>query len=124
VIKLAFIDTFLADKQRRKIVVTGALVGGAALVAGFGRAIDKKIPGYKRTTDTSYLFMRGALIGGLLTIPAAGYIANKGVNMNVFGNAQRPMWHDSTPKTPEGHMAFKNDIDGTTYFLPTPPKTN
>ena len=66
--------------------------------------------------------MRGALIGGLLSLPAAAYAANMGVNINAFGSAKRPMWHDSTPKLPEGHMAFKNDIDGTTYFLPTPPK--
>lgn len=119
---MAYIDDFLANRTRRKIVVGSIIVGGAALAAGFGRAIDKKFPGYKRSTDTSYLFMRGALIGGLLSIPAAAYISNQGVNMNVFGNAQRPMWHDSTPATPEGHMVFKNEVDGTSYFLPTPPK--
>ena len=119
---MAYIVDFLASQRNRKIVVTGALVGGAALMAGIGRAVDKKFPGYKRSTNNSYLFARGALIGGLLSIPAAGFVAHKGVNAQVFGNAQRPAWHDSTPKTPEGHMAFKNDIDGTTYFLPTPPK--
>jgi hypothetical protein len=121
---MAYIDNLLADQRKRKALVAGALVGGAALMAGFGRAIDKKFPGYKRSTKPTYLFARGALIGGLLSIPAAGFIAHKGVNANVFGNAQRPAWDDSTPKTPEGHMAFKNDIDGTTYFLPAPPKTN
>ena len=119
---MAYIDNLLASKRNRKFIVTGALVGGAALMAGLGRAVDKKFPGYKRSTKPSYLFARGALIGGVLSIPAAGFIANKGVNANVFGNAQRPMWHDSTPVAPEGHMAFKNEIDGTSYFLPTPPK--
>jgi hypothetical protein len=119
---MAYIDNFLANKSRRKIALTVAVVSGAALMSGFGRAFDKKFPGYKRSNDTSYLFMRGAAIGGLLAIPASAYIVNQGVNMNLFGNAQRPMWHDSTPKTPEGHMAFKNDMDGTTYFLPTPPQ--
>ena len=119
---MAWIDTFLADKTRRKVVVTGVIAGGAALAAGFGRADDKKFQGYKRSNDTSYLFMRGALIGGVLSLPAAAYFANQGVNMHVFGNAQRPMWHDSTPATPEGYMSFKNEADGTSYFLPTPPK--
>ena len=82
---MAYIDDFLADKTRRKVVVTGIIAGGAALAAGFGRAIDKKFPGYKRSSDTSYLFMRGALIGGLLSLPAAAYAANMGVNINAFG---------------------------------------
>ena len=119
---MAYIDDFLADKTRRKVVMTGIIAGGAALAAGFGRTIDKKFPGYKRSSDSSYLFLRGALIGGLISLPAAAYAANMGVNINAFGSAKRPMWHDSTPKLPKGHMAFKNDIDGTTYFLPTPPK--
>lgn len=119
---MAYIDNFLASKARRKVVLTVAAISGAALVSGLGRTIDKQFPGYKRNGDSNYLFMRGALIGGLLSIPASAYIVNQGVNMNVFGSAQRPIWDDSTPKTPAGHMAFKNDIDGTTYFLPTPPQ--
>ena len=39
---MAYIDDFLANKTRRKVVVTGIIAGGAALAAGFGRAIDKK----------------------------------------------------------------------------------
>lgn len=119
---MAYIDNLLADSRKRKALVTGALVGGAALMAGFGRTIDKKLPGYKRTTKPTYLFARGALIGGLLSIPAAGYVAHRGVEANVFGSAKRPMWHDSTPAAPEGYMSFKNETDGTSYFLPTPPK--
>ena len=119
---MAYIDNLLADKRKRKVIVTGALVGGAALMAGIGRAIDKKMPGYKRSTKPSYLFARGALIGGLLSIPAAGYVAHRGVNADVFGNAQRPLWHDSAPAAPEGYMSFKNEVDGTSYFLPSPPK--
>ncbi len=119
---MGILDDITGNDRQKKMIVTGALVGGAALMAGIGRAVDKKFPGYKRSTKPSYLFARGALIGGVLSIPAAVYVAHKGVKANIFGSAQRPMWHDSTPKTPEGHMAFKNDIDGTTYFLPTPPQ--
>jgi len=119
---MAYIDDLLGNRKTRKFIVTGALVGGAALMAGLGRAVDKKFPGYKRSTKPSYLFARGALIGGLLSIPAAGYVAHRGVDANVFGNAQRPMWHDSAPAAPEGYMSFKNEVDGTSYFLPSPPK--
>ena len=55
---MAWIDTFLADKTRRKVVVTGVIAGGAALAAGFGRAVDKKFPGYKRTSDLLSLYAR------------------------------------------------------------------
>ena len=117
---MGLLEDIIGTDRRRKMIVTGALVGGAALMAGIGRTIDKKFPGYKSSKKPGYLFARGALIGGVLSLPAAAYVAHKGVNANVFGNAQRPMWHDSTPKTPEGYMEFKNSADGTTYFLPTP----
>ena len=119
---MAYIDDFLADKTRRKVVVTGIIAGGAALAAGFGRAIDKKFPGYKRTSDTSYLFMRGALIGGLLSFqqqPTQLTWGSTSMPLVVLSALCGTTQHQ---KLPEGHMAFKNDIDGTTYFLPTPPK--
>ena len=104
---MGLLEDIIGTDRRKKMIVTGALVGGAALMAGIGRTIDKKFPGYKSSKKPSYLFARGALIGGVLSLPAAAYVAHKGVNANVFGNAQRPMWHDSTPKTPEGYMEFK-----------------
>ena len=98
---MAYIDDFLADKTRRKVVVTGIIAGGAALAAGFGRAIDKKFPGYKRTSDTSYLFMRGALIGGLLSLPAASYAANMGstsMPLVVLSALCGTIQHQNSPK--------------------------
>lgn len=123
---------FLDDKNQRKVFFTGAAVGAAAFMGGFGRWVDSRVPGYKasKSKDPYYLVVRGALIGGLLAVPGAAYLVNKGVNLDVLGAAapsQRPRWHDFTvpqSSTPEGSMSFTNDIDGTTYFLPTPPKNN
>jgi len=129
---MRLIDDIMMNKNQRKIILTGAVVGAAALMNGFGRSIDSKLPGYKRTKDPYYLFARGALIGGVLALPGAAILVNRGVNLNLFGAltpppVQRPTWHDFTvpiSSTPEGHMRFTNDIDGTTYFLPKPAPNN
>ena len=121
------------DKTNRKIILTGAAFGAAALMGGIGRSLDARLPGYKRSSDPYYLFTRGAIIGGLVALPASSLIINRGVNANFFGSVatppptQRPLWHDSTvpgSSQPSDSMTFKNDIDGTTYFLPTPAPNN
>ena len=86
---MGFLDALLASDSRRKFLVGTMLVGGAALSAGVGRAIDKAIPGYKRSLDSNYLFVRGAAIGGLLALPVSIFIADKGVEAGVFGNVRR-----------------------------------
>lgn len=130
---MRLIDDIMNNKARRKVILTGAVVGAAALLNGFGRSIDSKLPGYKRSGDSYYLFARGALIGGALAVPGAALLVDRGVDLNLFGAVttpppvQRPTWHDFTvpvSSTPLDHMRFTNDIDGTTYFLPKPAPNN
>jgi hypothetical protein len=122
--------SFLKDDNQRKVFLTGAAVGAAAFMGGLGRWIDSRVPGYERnkSSDPYYLIVRGALIGGLIALPGSAYLINRGVNMKVLGSAptaKRPLWHDFTvpeSSASDGSMSFKNDIDGTSYFMPAPPK--
>ena len=130
---MTWITDIVKDNTNRKIILTGAAFGAAALMGGIGRTLDAKLPGYKRTSDPYYLFTRGAIIGGMVALPAATLLVNRGVNARFLGSVatpppvHRPLWHDSTVPSysqPTDSMTFKNAIDGTTYFLPTPAPNN
>ncbi len=74
---MRLIDDIMNNKARRKVVLTGAVVGAAALLNSFGRSIDAKLPGYKKS-GTVLPLRSWTLIGGALAVPGAACLLTVG----------------------------------------------
>lgn len=91
------------------LMLTGVFVGAFAAIAGVGNWVDKNITGYmmgfKSNLSNKELLYRGALIGGIISLPAAYLSATSVLDSAGLGNAfVNPVLKGELPPAPKDYI--------------------
>lgn len=104
----SFIQT-VKDTTPQDVLLTGVFAGVVAGISGVGNWIDKNITsytmGFKSNLSHKQLFLRGALIGGLFSLPFAYLSATSVLDSNAFGNVMvNPVLKGELPPAPKDYV--------------------
>lgn len=97
------------DTTPQDVLLTGVFAGVVAGISGVGNWVDKNITsytmGFKSNLSSKDLFIRGALIGGLVSLPFAYLSATSVLDGNALGNAMvNPMLKGELPPAPKDYV--------------------
>ena len=115
----------IKDTTPQDLLLTGVFVGVAAALSGAGTWVDKHIMGYtlgfKSNHTHKQLLMRGALVGGLLSIPLAYLSATSVLDSANLGSVfVNPMLKGELPPAPRDYVYVESE--GSQPYLIVDPK--
>ena len=104
----SFIQT-VKDTTPQDVILTGVFAGVVAGVSGIGNWIDKSVTsytmGFKSNLTSKQLFLRGALVGGVLSLPFAYLSATSVLDSNALGNTYvNPVLKGELPPAPKDYV--------------------
>lgn len=102
------------DTTPQDLLLTGAFVGVVAALSGVGNWVDKNITGYTMGFQSNLnhreLLTRGALVGGLLSIPFAYLSATSVLDNSSLGSTfVNPTLKGELPPAPRDYVYIGKD---------------
>tara|TARA_A200000159_G_scaffold115582_1_gene108896 strand:+ start:367 stop:750 length:384 start_codon:yes stop_codon:yes gene_type:complete len=113
------------DTTPQDVLLTGVFAGVLAGISGVGNYIDKNITsytmGFKSTLKPKELFLRGALVGGIIALPFAYLSATSVLDSKSLGTTfVNPVLKGELPPAPKDYVYAS--ADGEQPYLILDPK--
>ncbi len=119
------LTTTIKETSASDLLLTGVFVGTFAALSGIGNWIDKNLTsytmGFKSDLTNKELLFRGALVGGIISLPFAYLSATSVVDASGLGAPFiNPSLKGELPPAPKDYIYSANE--GETPYLILDPK--